>query len=143
MNEPATISAKTAPRSRHWPLFLAGLALFALGPAITVAQFSAKMIGTPWPLPIFATAGVALMAASLWQRRGVVRLIAVIPLALIAGGAWYLCLFALRLPEYTGPAVPGRKVPAFSAKLASGQTFTDNDLAQGSSSVLVFYRGHW
>jgi hypothetical protein len=46
-------------------------------------------------------------------------------------------------PAYTGPAVAGQKVPAFAAILADGTPFTEKDLAQGNSTILLFFRGRW
>jgi peroxiredoxin len=52
-------------------------------------------------------------------------------------------LVAMKSPAYTGPATPGAQVPAFVAKLADGNPFTQKDLQRGTPTVLLFYRGHW
>ena len=70
--EPAT-AATTTPPPRRRPLFLAGVALFVLGPAIYFVQILARQLWTPWYLPAFATLGVVLMALSVRQRRGIVE----------------------------------------------------------------------
>ncbi|MEX2121249.1 MAG: redoxin domain-containing protein [Pirellulales bacterium] len=47
------------------------------------------------------------------------------------------------LPAYDGPARAGEKIPAFRSTLADGRPFTQNDLQQGTPTVLVFFRGRW
>jgi hypothetical protein len=117
--------------------------LFAIGPAAYVLEIRAKHLGTPWYVPILATAGAALMVMSLWRRRGIARAIGLVFFTLVCGFEWFMLLVAFRSPAYTGPAQPGRALPAFTASLADGGTFTEKDLAQGTSTVLLFFRGRW
>jgi hypothetical protein len=131
------------PRSRHWLLFLAGIALFILGPPLYVMQFRMKHLFVPWYVPVLATAGVALIVASLWRRRGVVRAILLVLFAVLCGLEWSMLAVGMKAPLYTGPALPGRNVPAFTAALADGAPFTEKDLTEGSSTVLLFFRGRW
>jgi cytochrome oxidase Cu insertion factor (SCO1/SenC/PrrC family) len=61
----------------------------------------------------------------------------------VCGFEWFSLLVGTASPVYTGPALPGRKVPEFTAVLADGTPFTDNDLAQGQSTIVLFFRGRW
>ena len=133
----------TAPPAGRWPLFLMGGLLFIIGPALYFVQIQMRNWAVPWYMPGLATLGVLLMAISVWQRRGIVRPIGLALFVLICGFEWFALLVATRTPEYVGPAQPGRQVPEFSARLASGSAFTDKDLAQGNKSLLLFYRGRW
>ena len=128
---------------RGWPLFLAGAVLFVLGPIGYVIQFEQAHFTTPWYLPILSTLGVLLMAASVFRSWSVLRTIGVVVFALICGLEWFVFAVATKTPPYAGPAIAGARTPAFSAKLADGQTFTDRDLARGTPTILLFYRGHW
>jgi hypothetical protein len=130
-------------RSRHWPLFLAGVLLSLIGPAIYVVQFRAKNLAAPWYVPILASAGAAFMIASVWRRRGVARMILLVLFTFFCGFEWFALLVATKSPAYTGPAQPGREVPRFTATRADGTPFTEKDLEKGTTTVLVFYRGRW
>lgn len=130
-------------RPRHWLLFFAGVLLFVLGPAAYAMRLREKHLETPWYLPILASAAVAFMAVSIWRRRGVVRTILLVLFALLCGFEWFVLGVGMKSPAYTGPAQPGRKVPQFTASLADGTPFTEKDLEQGTTTALVFYRGHW
>ena len=131
------------PRSRHWLLFFAGVALFVLGPVWFVVQFRLKNLGAAWYVPILSSAGVLFLIVSLWRRRGIVRTVFLMLFAVVCGFEWFVLTVAARSPAYTGPAQPGRKVPQFAARLADGKPFTTADLERGTSTVLVFFRGHW
>lgn len=131
------------PKARAWPLFLAGLFLFIAGPAAYMLRFNAKHLEMPWYMLILATAGVGLMVASVWRRRGVVRAVLLVLFVVACGFEWYGFVVVFRNPEYHGPAQLGTKIPQFATKLADGQPFSDQDLAKGGTTVLVFYRGHW
>jgi len=140
--QPAT-AAKTAP-PRRWPLFSVGVLLFFLGPAIYAVQLGLmKNLGLPWYLPTLASIGVLLMAASLWQRRGVLRSVGLVVFVLVCGLEWFGVLVGPKTPVYTGPAQIGRKLPTFATTLADGRAFTDKDLENGSPTALVFFRGRW
>lgn len=132
-----------ASRPRSWPLFLAGVLLFVVGPVAYALQIRAKQLAAPWYVPVLATAGVVFMAASLWRRHGVVRAVFLVLFALVCGFEWYGLAVAMKTPAYAGPAQPGRKVPAFVTRLADGTPFSERDLEQGTRTVLVFYRGRW
>lgn len=144
MDQVEASPAAVAPRSLHWPLYVAGIVLFVLGPAIYAFQLSAKELVTPWYLPILATIGAALMMLSVWRRFGVVRMIGLVLFALVCAFEWSGLLVVMKSPSYTGPATAGHNVPAFSARLADGRPFTEADLRNGpAATVLLFYRGHW
>jgi hypothetical protein len=134
-------TATAAPR--RWPLFLLGVLLFFLGPALYVVQISLGHLWMPWYLPLLASVGVVLMLMSAWRRRGVLRIAGLMVFVLLCGVEWYLVLVATKTPLYTGPAQPGRKAPAFAATLADGTPFTNLDLEKGIPTALVFFRGRW
>jgi hypothetical protein len=131
--------------SGHWQLFLAGIVLFVLGPAWFVIQFRMKNLGAGLYVPILSSVGLVLLIASVCRRRGLIRIVFLMMFAVICGLEWYVFLVAARTPAYAGPALPGRKVPPFAARLADGSAFTaaSLDQDQGSATVLVFYRGRW
>jgi hypothetical protein len=128
--------------TRRWPLFLLGLLLFILGPISVFAQLHFHDRHTPYQAPILATLGVLLMAVSLWQRGGIIRGIALFLFAALCGLEWFLLLVAMKTPDYAGPTV-GQKTPPFTTTLANGSAFTNDDLAKGENTVLIFFRGHW
>ena len=131
------------PRPRHWLFFMAGGLLFLLGPAMYFVQFRWKYLDTPWYVPLTATAGLALMFVSVWRRRGVVRILGMVFFTLACGFEWYMLVVGTATPHYSGPAQPGRALPEFAAYLADGTPFTNTDLAQGTPTVLLFFRGRW
>ena len=135
---------ETTPQTTnsHWPLFLLGVVLFVLGPIIVFVQFRIHDRTTPWHVPILATLGIVLMAASFWQRGGIIRGIGLFVFVALCGLEWFMLLVAMKTPVYAGPQ-KGQQAPAFATKLANGTAFSDGDLAKGERTVLVFYRGHW
>lgn len=139
----ATAAAGTSNVPRRVPLFLLGVGLFVLGPAIYAFQLHAKHLVVPWHVPLLATAGVVCMLASVWQRRGVLRGVGALVFFTVCALEWLLVGIVFKTPAYTGPAQPGRKLPAFQAALANGTPFTERDLEQGTPTVLVFFRGRW
>jgi len=139
MNTPATASRP----SRVWLPFLAGALLFFVGPVGYFAQLGARQLWTPWYVPLLASVGLLLMAASLWRRPGAVRFLGLAAFGLLCGLEWYFLLVASKTPAYAGPALPGRQIPAFAARRADGGRFTDENLRDGTPSLLVFFRGRW
>jgi hypothetical protein len=138
-----TTPAAAAPRRYPGRLFLLlGLAAAPLAVAGYVVQFAAHRLATPWYLPAAATLGVALVVLSLWQARTVWRIVALVPVALLAAAAWLLVL-GEPLPAYTGPVAAGHAFPAFATLRADGTSFTQHDLAGDADNVLVFFRGRW
>jgi hypothetical protein len=128
--------------SRGRLLMLAGLGLAVLGVAVYAVQLSLRRLMLPWYMPAAALIGVALMAASLRERRTVGRLLALVAVVLLAGFE-LMALYATRLPPYTGPIAVGHPFPAFEARRVDGTPFTQNDLIGDQHSALVFFRGRW
>ena len=138
-----TRSLRAAPRLlRGRPLLLLGLGLALLGVAAYAIQISLQRLMMPWYLPTLATVGLVLIVASLWERRTVWRILALVAVMLLAGAEWAF-LYATRLPPYTGPIAVGRPFPSFETSRADGTPFTQRDLAGDQNSVLVFFRGRW
>jgi hypothetical protein len=133
----------TNRRTRRWPLFLLGFVLFLVGPIVFAVQLSLHQLKMPWHLPILSTIGVVLMAASAWQRRGMLRIAGLVLFVLLCGFEWYMVLVKFRTPEYHGPATAGQTIPAFTTSLADGKALTNTDLQNGKRTVLLFFRGRW
>jgi hypothetical protein len=138
-----TKAVSTSIPPRRWPLFLMGILLFLLGPAVYAVQIRLKYLGMPWYVLALATLGVLLMVVSVWQRRGVWRSVGVALFVLVCAFEWLMVLVGTGAPHYRGPAQPGRQVPVFATTLADGKAFTDTDLKNGSAAVLLFFRGRW
>jgi hypothetical protein len=96
----------------------------------------------PWYVPAAALFGVALVIGSLWKRRTVWRVLALIVVVLLAGFE-FMALNEMRLPLYAGPIAKGQPFPAFEVRRADGTPFTRNDLIGDQHQVLVFFRGRW
>jgi hypothetical protein len=128
---------------RGVPLFLLGFLLFLVGPVIYFIRFRMDHLDTPWYVPGLATVGALFMLVSACRREGILRKAALVLFVLLCGGEWFLVAIATKVPTYAGPAQTGRKLPTFTTMLADGKTFTNQDLENGSSSVLVFFRGRW
>ena len=119
-----------------------GLLAAVLGVIGYVIQLKAQRLTVPWYMPIAATVGLVFVIASLWQARTVWRVLALLLVALLAGGGWAF-LWLMRLPAYTGPVAAGQPFPAFTTARADGTSFTQDDLKGSQTSVLVFFRGRW
>jgi hypothetical protein len=120
-----------------------GLGLAVLGVIAYAVQFKAQHLTTPWYMPIAATLGVVFLAVSLWKRRTVWRVLALLLVVLLAGAEWTFLLVLMRLPQYTGPVAVGQPFPAFATVRADGTSFTERDLEGDQNSVFVFFRGRW
>jgi hypothetical protein len=137
-----TTSTASAPRRSAGRLFLLlGLALAPLAVIAYVVQISMHRLTAPWYVPAAATLGVVLVVVSLWQRRTVWRILALLFVVLLAGAAWMM-LLGEPLPPYTGPVAAGQPFPAFATIRANATPFTQHDL-EGEDNVLVFFRGRW
>src|SRR4051812_11834476 len=106
-------SSPTTPRTSGRGLLAVGLALAALGVAGYAIQLWAGRLTAPWYLPATATLAVACVIAALWQRRTVVRWLALVLVVLLAGATW-MFLLGTRLPPYTGPVAVGQPFPTFT-----------------------------
>lgn len=136
---PSTITA--SPRSGRG-LALLGFLLAIVGLGSYIALIAARRLVLPWYLPVTATLGVLLVAASLWRARSGWRIAALIAVFLLAGMEW-MFVFATRLPAYTGPVAVGKPFLAFTSVRADGTAFTERDLRDEQTTVLVFFRGRW
>ncbi len=96
----------------------------------------------PWYAPVLGTVGVLLMICSVIQRPGILRIAGVILFAAVCGIEWTFVVMS-KTPAYTGPATTGQTLPSFAAVRADGQPFTNASLAEGASTVLLFFRGRW
>jgi hypothetical protein len=141
--EPSASEQSTPATPRGGPYFAAGALVAVLGIAIYIGQVFLGQFTIPWYMPVLATLGVALMAFGVYQRRGVGRMVGLAFFVLLAAFEWFFMTRIAPLPAYAGPAVPGRKLPAFAATLADGRPFTEKNLEGGGPSVLVFFRGRW
>jgi hypothetical protein len=138
-----TSASTAAPHRWGGRLFLLlGLGLTVLGVVAYAVQISLQRLIVPWYMPALATLGVVFVGVSLWDRRTIGRILALLAVVLIAGAEWAF-LYALRLPPYTGPIAVGRILPAFESTRADGTPFTQADLSGDQNSVLVFFRGRW
>jgi FtsH-binding integral membrane protein len=117
-------------------LALAGLVIYAV-------QFRAKVLTTPWYVPILATVGLVFVVTALVQARSVWRWAAAVFFTLFAAAEWVFLLVLMSTPAYTGPAKAGQPFPAFTTTLADGSTFTQDNLKGDQNTVLVFFRGRW
>jgi hypothetical protein len=141
-NPSSNIAVSTPPR--RWPLFLVGVLLFVLGPAITYAQIKLGHMPVAWHAPALAAAGVLFMAVSVWQRGGLWRSAGLVLFALLCAGEWYLVFVSAKTPPYDWAAQADRKVPEFTASYPDGSAFTNKDLEEDNQrTVLLFFRGHW
>src|SRR5579863_2608221 len=97
----------TPDRTRGRLLPLLGLGLAFLGVLAYVVQLSLQRLIFPWYMPALALLGIVLVVMSLWQRRTVWRVLALVTVVLLAG-AELAALHAMRLPPYMGPIAVGR-----------------------------------
>lgn len=135
------VTAGNIGRSPGRRLLALGLALAVLGMGAYVLQVAAGRLTTPWYLPVVTSLALFLVLAALWQKRGVWRFLALVPVGLVTAVAWALVLGG-RLPAYEGPAA-GDPFPSFATKRADGTPFTRRDLEGDRDNVLVFFRGRW
>jgi hypothetical protein len=139
-----TTPSDTAAAPRGWPWFIIGIVLVLLGFVLTFVQFNVlSRLTTPWQMPILATLGVICMLLSVLQRGGWGRIAGFLLFAFVSGALWFMLLYGMNTPPYTGPATPRNPVPTMTAKLADGRPFSNADLADGKPSVMLFYRGLW
>ncbi len=120
-----------------------GALLAAAGLGTYALQFRAKVLTTPWYVPILATVGVALAVTALVRSRSAWRWATAVLLTLLAAAEWVFLLVLMSTPAYTGPAKAGQPFPAFTTTLADGSTFTQDNLKGEQNTVLLFFRGRW
>ena len=129
-------------KSRGRWLFWAGILLCPLAIALMFVQTGLNYFATPWYLPALTSLGALLLLVSVMQRRSIPRIATLLLVAAFAGLQWFFIGWLAKLPEYQGPS-QGQPVPAITASLADGKSFTDADLQDGRKRVLVFFRGRW
>lgn len=137
MNDSTSV-ALTGRRGRF--LLFAGPVVAFLGVFAYLIQLRFQRLFFPWYMPVAAWTGVVLVVSSLWKRRTVWRILA---LMVVLAGFELLPLNAMRLPPYKGPVVVGRPFPAFEVTLSDGNRFSGGDLSGNQHSALVFFRGRW
>jgi hypothetical protein len=131
-------------RSTGRAYFWAGIGACLLGLALVFVQmFGLKYLFVPWYSPILATLGAVLLLLAVVRRRSITRVIVLVLVAAFAGLQWYGLVSMVKLPDYVGPAQPGKQLPPFQAVFADGRPFTEEDLADGSRRVMTFFRGRW
>ena len=124
------------------PLLWLGMAVGLLGPVLYLGLMAAKVLATPWYLPVLGCLGVLLILASLVKKFTIVRLLALGLFGFVAYAEVHL-LSMSKLPVYEGPVATGQAFPAFATTLADGTPFTQDDLKGDQNTVLVFFRGRW
>ncbi len=134
-------SAPPTPVGRGY-LWL-GVLLGVIGIPLMMAQMAMKITITPWYIPTLTTLGAFLVLFAQIQWASITRTVMLLALFAFAGLQWFMLIQLAKLPEYTGPVHAGGTVPAFTAKLASGEPFTEKDLTSGKPTALVFTRGRW
>jgi hypothetical protein len=144
VNAPNIPTASAAnPRARGRGYLWAGLGACLLGLALVFVQFSLKHLFVPWYSPALATLGALLLLVSVVRRRSIPRVAALLLIVALAGFQWYALVSLMKLPDYAGPAQPGKQLPSFHTTFADGRPFTEADLQDGWRRALVFFRGRW
>jgi peroxiredoxin len=130
-------------RSASMMFWLGTLAAIALIPIFGLQAFWARVLVTPWYLPIGGTVAAIVVTYALsrswrWWK---------VPIAavcvMLAGLEWYFLLGLTVLPQYTGPIASGGPLPAFQATWADGSAFDGAALQLKRPTVLVFFQGRW
>lgn len=129
-------------RSSGRRLLYLGLAVTAAGIIAYAVQLANHRLVTPWYMPCLATVGAALTGRSLWRRRTLWRVLAMLLVTLAAAGEWMM-LLGMRLPRYAGPVTAGQAMPDFSTARSDGRPFTHRDLVGDQNHLFVFFRGRW
>jgi hypothetical protein len=138
----ATLPA-TQPTSSGRAYLWAGIGACLLGLALVALQFlGLKHLAVPWYSPALATLGALLLLAAVARRRTIPRVAALVLVAVFAGYQWYFLAVQMKLPDYAGPA-RAERFPAFHSTFATGGSFTEADLHDGSRRAMVFFRGRW
>ena len=137
----STVSANI--RSNASLLFWGGaFVAVALIPIFFAQAFVAKILITPWYLPILGTAAalsVLYATSRSWRWWRVAIAIVCVALACFE---WFL-MSATRLPDYQGPIAAGSSLPAFHATLADGTPIDESHFRQNRKTALVFFQGRW
>jgi hypothetical protein len=138
---PATSPSQQRSTGRAY--FWAGIGACLLGVALVFVQFGLKYLVVPWYSPVLATLGAVFLLLAVVGRRSITRIVVLVLVAAFAGLQWYALVSLIKLPDYVGPAQPGKQLPPFQAMFADGRPFTEADLEDGSRRVMTFFRGRW
>lgn len=131
------------PPSSGWMYLLAGILVAVSGMVTYIVRMQAKVLSSPWYVPVLATLGALLIVYSLAERRTIWRWGTAGLFALLAAGTWFMFLVGMAAPPYTGPVTVGRAFPSFETQLASGSRFGQADLQGDQNTILLFFRGRW
>jgi peroxiredoxin len=138
-------SPGAADRASNLSLLFWGGAIVAVAliPVFFAQVFGAKLLITPWYLPIAGTAAAlgVLYATSRgwrWLRIGIALLCVA-----LACFEWFFLMSATRLPAYEGPIAAGSALPAFHAVLADGTPIDESYFRNNRKTALVFFQGRW
>jgi hypothetical protein len=147
MNSPTEPVPSTRPKVKPRVdrfLLWTGMALAIFGAlAYMVLLGKAELLHIPWYAPVFASVGAVLVFLSILQKRTLWRLLGLLLVVGLAGLEWWFLLSYTKLPQYQGPLAAGRAFPAFEAKTAAGQPFTQQQFISDQPTLLIFFRGHW
>lgn len=130
-------------QSSGWIYLLAGMLVAVSGMVIYIVRMQAKVLSSPWYVPVLATLGALLIVYSLAGQRTIWRWGTAGLFALLAAGTWFMFLVGMAAPPYTGPVTVGRAFPNFETKLAGGTNFSHADLQGDQNTILLFFRGRW
>lgn len=136
-------SASTVPASRRSAFWIGPVLSVALIAAFIVQVFVAQRLITPWYVPI---GGTMAALAAMWTIGRPIRwwrVLIVLGCVAIAGLEWAFVLAGSRLPQYAGPAAPGKALPPFQARLADGTEISEAWFRQGHPTALIFFQGRW
>ena len=139
INQPPTAIRRHPGRA----FLILGILLPFVGIAIYAFQIQAKVLRSPWYIPILATAGLLLIILALLQSRSVIRWLFAVFFTLFAAMLWVVFGVLMNVPEYTGPVKVEQPFPNFSTTFADGSAFTQDNLKGSQNTVMVFFRGRW
>lgn len=131
-------------RSSHSMLFWGGALLsLAMIPIFVLQAFWAKVLVTPWYLPIggtIAALAVIYAVSQSWRWWKVAIALGCVALACLQ---WLFLLSLTVLPQYNGPIAAGSAIPMFQATLADGTEIDAAYFQQNRPTALVFFQGRW
>ena len=137
-----TSTTATRPQSGGRGLLALGLFLTIVGIVVYTSQVLRGRLAAPWYMPLLASLGLVLVIVSLWYKRTIWRILALVLALLLTGGEWAF-LLGLPTPPYPGPVQAGESLPTFTTTRADGTSFTRRDLEGSQNNVLVSFRGRW
>jgi len=142
-SKPAEATASVHPTSARRPFWTAALLAVALIPLFFVQVFVAKLLVTPWYLPIGGTVAALVVLWSMGRPRRVPRVAVALLCVALACLEWFFVVKLTVLPVYAGPVVSGSAVPGFHAQLADGTEIDETFFQSGQPTALIFFQGRW